>query len=405
MSKHLNFYIKNPKTFFNSIFYYARSFFIIEKYDLVIVDDIFPNSISSWRFEEFSTYLNLFKSKICLFSTGHSLGALNEPKDVFEIIKDFRKKNPEFKNSVKVFQSHRKVRSKLGYFLFLDNANIFLNFFEKNKIPFVFTLYPGAGLMLDDHRTDLMLRRVMGSEFFKGVITTQNVTTEYLLKKNFCDISKINFIYGVVSPKIFLNLNIDNKIYFENGIMNICFVANKQMEKGRDKGYDVFIEAAKILVNKIDNVFFHVVGPFDEDDIEVIEIKNKIKFYGFIKPEDLPLFFSNIDLIISPNKPFILKPGAFDGFPTAACSEAALNGVALAVTDPLKQNIYFKNDEDIIIIEADSNLITDKIISYYHNPEKLKRLAINGKIKFNNVYSIQNQMDKRIDFLTKNISK
>ena len=43
-----------------------------------------------------------------------------------------------------------------------------------------------------------------------------------------------------------------------------------------------------------------------------------------------------MDLIISPNVPFVLASGAFDGFPTACCMEAALSGTAMFVTDELK---------------------------------------------------------------------
>lgn len=400
----INFYRKYPKRLIQNLSFSLRSFFIKESYDLIIIDDVFPNKLSAWRYEEFTSYLSHFKDRLCIFSTGHSLGALRDTKSISSNITQFKKENPDYKGQIKKFQHHRKVKAKLGYVLFLDNATAFLSYFEANSIPFIVTLYPGAGFFLNQKKTDEALKIVTSSPFFRGIITTQNISTEYLLKKNFCNPSQIKFIFGVVTPRLFLNSTKQEKKFFSNGCLNVAFIANKQMPKGIDKGYDVFIETANLLVQKNKNIVFHVVGPFDENDIELQKIKGQIVFHGFIETKDFPKFYESIDLIISPNRPFILKPGAFDGFPTGACSEAGLNQVALMITDPLNLNFIFKDGEDFILIVPDPVMIANKISYYLENPHKLELIARNGQKVLSKFYSIENQILKRIDFLEKNIT-
>lgn len=404
MKNRLKFYWKYPSFLFSNIYFRIKSLFICDHYDIIILDDIFPHKISAWRYEEFISYLQLFKKKICIYTTGNSIGALHDTKGIRKHIKEFKSKNPLHRKNIKLFQHYRKVNAKLAYVIFLHNAYSNLEFFERNKIPFIFTLYPGAGFLLKQESTDYMLGKVMSSKFFKGVITTQKVTTDYIKQKKYCSPSKIHFIYGVVTPRIFLsNTNNSMKDFLQNGVLNVAFVANKQMAQGIDKGYDIFIETAKIFLKKNSQVIFHVIGPFNEDDIDITSIKGNIKFHGYKSTDEFPSFYSNIDIIISPNRPFILKPGAFDGFPTSACTEAALNAVAMMVTDPLNLNLYFKDGNDIIIIQNNAQEISEKLFYYQKNPEILKNIALNGQKKCKHIYSVENQLSKRLEILRKQL--
>jgi len=70
---------------------------------------------------------------------------------------------------------------------------------EKNKIPFVFTLYPGGGFGFEEESSDAKLKKVLSSKYFKKVIVTQRATYEYLVRKNFCSKEKISFIFGLLN--------------------------------------------------------------------------------------------------------------------------------------------------------------------------------------------------------------
>jgi glycosyltransferase involved in cell wall biosynthesis len=177
------------------------------------------------------------------------------------------------------------------------------------------------------------------------------------------------------------------------------------MPKGLDKGYDVFIELAHLLSAKYKFVNFHIIGGFDENDIDITKIKDNVTFYGYRPFEELQYFFSYIDILVSPNKSFVLNEGSFDGFPLGTVIEAALNGVLAVVTDDLKQNSIFINNKHLLIVESNSSKIENAITYLINNPDKFADISINGKSKFQEVYSNSFQMNPRVKLLTKLIQE
>jgi hypothetical protein len=107
-----------------------------------------------------------------------------------------------------------------------------------------------------------------------------------------------------------------------------------------------------------------------------------------------------MDIILSPNKPFLLSPGFFDGFPTGACIEAGLSGVAVFCTDLLQQNILFRDGKEIVIIQPDAQEICDQILSFYQKPEKLHTLSLEGQKAFHSIFDQVAQMEPRLDILS-----
>jgi glycosyltransferase involved in cell wall biosynthesis len=303
--------------------------------------------------------------------------------------------------------THRQlIACKLLYFIFLNNAYSYLEIAEKFKIPLVFELYPGGGFVINNASSDKKLKRICESPCFKKVIVTQKITYDYLIKNNLCTPDKIELIFGVVTPLEKLHSGFLTKHYgFSKDTLDICFVAHRYMRLGEDKGYDVFIEVAKKLCEKYDNIKFHVAGSFDETVVDITEIKDKITFYGILKGKSFDNFFIDKDIILSPNKPSLLAKGAFDGFPTGCCVDAGLSNTAIFCTDELHLNDgYFKNDEEIVIIPHNTDEIVKKIEYYYKNPATLKAIAENGCQRIKDLYSFDKQLAPRIALLKKEIS-
>lgn len=299
------------------------------------------------------------------------------------------------------------LNAKLFYCIFINNIYEFINPLEKFKLPFVFTLYPGGGFQMNDDQSDLKLKRILSSPMFKKVIVTQHVTKDYLITNQFCAEDKITLIFGGVVPQnSLIKDDSGRKNYLVNkATLDICFCAGKYMPKGLDKGYDVFIALAHLLAKKYDFIKFHVIGGFDAEDIDVSEIKDKIEFYGYQKFENLESIFKGIDIIISPNKPFVLNKGSFDGFPLGTVVEAALNGVLAIVTDELNQNTNFINNKELIITESDSLSLEKVLTNLIDTPSRIIEIAHNGKLKFQQVYSNTIQMQPRIELLQKLIKE
>lgn len=378
-----------------------------KKVDLLIFDDIFPHPVSGFRYEEFTVLLSSFKkSKIVMSPSAYSV--VNTPvNDHIKHIKDFLEQNKSFKNKLSLKKSYVNINAKLFYCVFINNIFNNLNWLEKHKIPFVFTLYPGGGFQLNETLSDNKLKKVFASPMFRNVIVTQKITQDYLINNNFCNSQSIQFVFGGVVPQISLKKDLTNKKSYliNKPTFDICFCAAKYTPRGVDKGYDVFIDFAHMIAKEYDFIKFHIVGGFTEDDIDISNIKDRIHFYGYQNFESLGAIYKNMDVLISPNKPFVLGKGAFDGFPLGTVVEAVLNGVVVLISDQLKQNNVFVPDVDLILIESEINSIKKEIIGLINSPEKLYSILEKGKEKFLEVYSNEIQMLPRIILLQDEISQ
>ena len=412
----LRYIYKNPMFLFKKSFYKKISQKIqnrIDKQDftLIIFDDTFPSIYSPFRYEEYMEYLKNFKD-VYAYTTGTSFLALNEKRNVKEVIEEFERNNPEYKDRVfKLNYENKKrlkeFRNKIAIISFLQNIYNNIELLENNKIPFIFTLYPGGGFILNDKESDEKLRRIFSSKYFRKVIVTQKITNDYLIENNFCKAEDIEFIYGIVTPEKILNAKQEGKLYYKDGkdTMDLCFVAHKYCEKGIDKGYDLFIDMAKKISKKYDNIRFHVVGGFSEEDIDVTDIKDKITFYGILMSEELIELYKKMDVIVSPNRPFKLSKGSFDGFPTGACTEAMINGVLLICTDELKLNVKFTDNKNIIIIKPNIEDLMQRVEELYKTPAKIKEIAREGRKRTLEIYSKNSQILPRIKTIRKEAKK
>lgn len=188
--------------------------------------------------------------------------------------------------------------------------------------------------------------------------------------------------------------------------LDICFMAQKYTKYGQDKGYDVFVEVAKILNKKYDNIYFHVVGSFDKNTIDVSQLKEKIKFHGILNIDEFDDFFIDKDIILSPNIPNKLANGSFDGFPTGSCVEAGLRKTAIFCTDELNLNRdRIINNKEIVLIPHNATEIVDIINKYYNSPVELKQICENGQNKLLKIFSYDNQIKPRIEMLKDEINK
>ena len=371
-------------------------------YDLVILDDIFPLRFSAFRIAEYNYYLETFSRSLVL-STGKA-GMLKNHHNLSDVIVEYENFYPHFEGRVRKFDYNISINARLIYTVFINNIFNFIQFIEKNNIPFVFTLYPGGGFNLDEESTNQKLIRVFSSPNFKKVIVTQKNTYEYLIDKNFCKPNQIELIYGCVLPSDKLISNLYEKKYYKQDkiTFDICFVAYKYQQTGLHKGYDIFIEVAKNLASKHNDFHFHIIGGHEPTDIDVNSLENQITFYGQKTTDFFPDFYSGMDLILSPNRPAFV-PGAFDGFPTGGCTEAALSGVALFCTDCMSLNISFKDKEEIVIISLSVEEICETIEYYWENYDKLSEIAKKGQLAFSQVFNLDSQMNPRLRVISESM--
>lgn len=379
--------------------------YINNKAELLILDDLFPNPLSAFRWQEFISYLQEFSSIRVASVIDFSLpNYINKSQD--NAFGSFKKAFPEYSKKISNYYPVTSIDIKVIYSVFLNLAYKFIDFAEKSKTPFVFTLYPGGGFQLNNQESDRKLSRILFSPCFRKVIVTQKISLDYLLRKKLCNPDQIEYIYGAVIPQSQFNLSDINKRYFGFGkdTFDICFTAFRYTEKGVEKGYDIFIKVAHRLIKEIENVQFHVVGNYDESIIDVSQLMGKIKFYGPQKLDWFDQFYIDKDIILSPNIMVNESNGQFDGFPTASCVDAGLRKTAIFCTDVLGLNDgYFLDGEEIVIIPHETENIVSIVKDYYHNPEKLRYISENGRKKILQLFGYEAQILPRINLLKKEI--
>ncbi|WP_460153860.1 glycosyltransferase [Pseudomonas sp. S2_B07] len=373
----------------------------MEKFDVIIVDDVFPSRKSGFRHAEFTSYLQAFPRSLVL-TTGATLHVL-ESASIKDVVRDYQRSYPDLGNRVMISNEQFPLTlGKVLYANFLSNAYKLLPHAEALGVPFVFTLYPGAGFALNSAEGDKKLKRIFDSPCFQKVIVTQQVIYDYIIARGLCPAEKVELIFGVVMPEVSGTQSIleKNRWGFGKKRLDICFMAHKYTTYGEDKGYDVFVNVASILCQRYEDIYFHVVGPFDKTVLDVSLFNDRIQFYGSLNPEEFDGFFQNMDIIMSPNISGKIFPGSFDGFPTASCTEAGLRGTAVFAFDEFhSSNGRFTDGQDIVLIQYDLWAIVEKVERYYADPVELKAVGERSIDTMRKLYSLDAQMSPRIEVL------
>ena len=294
-----------------------------------------------------------------------------------------------------------KLEANLALTTFLDQTFVLAPFFKKMEIPFVFNLYAGGSFGLGNGQSDYMLRDIFANEYFRKVIVNNEVVRDYLVTNNFCPANKIEYVFGVPIQFEKTELSQFKKRCFprNKSTFDICFVAFRYDSIGKSKGYDLFVEAGKMLLKDHllegnEKIQLHVIGNYDASVINVKDIQTNITFHGVRPAKWLKEFYHDMDIVVAPNRRDIFYPGSFDGYPM--CPEQSLCGVAMFQSDELNINrdfTYYKEDE-VVHIELDAEDIKSKIEYYFKNTEKLYELAEKGKRRTNKLFDLEKRSNK-----------
>ena len=353
---------------------------------MVILDDYFPEVIGGFRLAEYNAY----------FAASSTVEVLSTKGDVESHIADYERVFPECTSRVRRFSEELLDSAGLAYMNFLNNAAAFLPALTAADVPFVLTMYPGGGLALGLAETEEKLNAVLSSQLLQAVITTQPITTA-LVNERVAGRLPITEVLGVVANPIYFQRVPAHATYVGEGKpdLNVCFVAERYMAGGLNKGFPEFLETVLRLRKAGVSATGHVVGGCTPDDSPSPELLHGITFYGRLTTEALMDFFSTMDVIVSANRPGVLIEGNFDGFPTGCCVEAALCGVAVVAADELGQNRLFRSGHDIVIVRPDAEECSDQIIRLLERPSGLADLARRGQYAFRSKYTPTVQIGAR----------
>ena len=361
----------------------------------VILDDFFPNLLTGFRVAEYNAYLQAYPTLRTLSTLG----------DFAQRHAEYAERYPQHASRVQFFTEEALDGCAFAYLNFLNNAVLFLPHLERRRLPFVLTMYPGGGLGLNEPESDDKLKRVMSLPGLQGIITTQRVTADYLREfapRHGLRLPPLHTVTGVVVNPLYFAPDMPvHGVYFGEGkpTFDICFVAEKYMPRGENKGYPEFIAMAHALAD-LPQLRFHVVGSFTPDDIDVRALGERICFHGRLETSQMRSFFGDKDLVVSPNKPWTLHPGNFDGFPTGSCVEASLCGVAMMATDALKQDPGYGAAQAMLIVEPDdAAALAQQVRVLVADPAQLGRIARAGQALSRRLYAPEHQIGERMRVL------
>jgi lipopolysaccharide transport system ATP-binding protein len=364
---------------------------------IVILDDFFPNLLTGFRVAEYNAHLARFPDL-------EILSAL--PEMAVEHAR-YACRYPQYADRVRSYMPDWLAGCRLAYLNFLNNADRFLADLAAQRLPFVMTLYPGGGFGLHEAESDRKLARVLAAPQLQAIIVTQPVTADYLREfaaRHALPLPPLHVLPGVVvNPAYFdapYRARADRAVQ-ANREFNLCFVAERYMPQAANKGYPEFIAALHLLRTQ-PGLRVHIVGGgYTPEELAFGDLSERICCHGRLETAELQHLYADMDLIVSPGRPGLLHPGNFDGFPTGACVEAALCGVAMLVTDPLGQNPGYADDTDIFLLdhqERDLPLaaqIAERVRQLAADPRRLARVAAAGAELTRRLYHPRVQIEPR----------
>ncbi|MCZ2830305.1 FkbM family methyltransferase [Modestobacter sp. VKM Ac-2986] len=349
---------------------------------VVVLDDYFPTKGTGFRIAEFDWMLR----------QGVVAEVMTTVPDLPSLLTEYATLHPETHRQVSSYDARRLGDFECASVMFLNNAAHFVADLERAGLPFVLTLYPGGGLNPGTPRTERMLRRVLASPMLEHVITTQPVVTELIRSSSDVPVTEV---LGVTVDPGYLRpgpgLRTD---HFGTGkpVLDVCFVAHRYTADGSDKGWPVFLQTLRLLTDAGLPVRGHVVGGFGPADVDAEHAHLPLTFASTLSTPELRAFYAGMDVVLSPTAAGRLAPGAFDGFPTGACVEAALCGVALVATDPLGQNRLFTDGHDIHMPPADPVEVAQRVLDMVAEPGGLQRVAQAGLRTARRAYGVDAQL-------------
>ncbi len=361
------------------------------KVDLIILHDGFPKR-GEFQYAEFTSYLREFPSSLVLAT----------------LDRNYQRQYPELGS--RIIEDDGTFPLHLGKQIYLATLKLtysVLHRIEAEGVPFVFTLCPKGGFVFRNPDVDRQLKRIFGSPCFQSVIVTQQAIYDYVVSKGLCPKENIELIHGAVMPEIPERLSVPKPRFgFGKARLDMCFVARQAAPYDKDVGYDVFVEVAKVLKERHDDICFHVVGALSPCAIDVSSLGDRIKFYPSLASSKFDSFFRDMDVILSPTIGGNALTGAISNFPTDLCVEAGARGVSIFTADEFNAGRgRFIDGEDIVLVEPNAGDIIGKIEHYYVAPEALKAIGEKGARSIQELYCAGSQMAPRINHLREAVRK
>jgi glycosyltransferase involved in cell wall biosynthesis len=110
-------------------------------------------------------------------------------------------------------------------------------------------------------------------------------------------------------------------------------------------------------------------------------------------------FLLGIDVVVSPQRPFLLYPGNFDSLPPRGIVEASLQGAAMICSDVLGMNDRYRDGVEIVIAPPEVDALYRAVASLKADPKRLQSIAKAGQRRSRELFSSARQLRERFALL------
>lgn len=287
------------------------------------------------------------------------LGQINVVKEYNEKILSYFEKNFE-KNKIDIVHCHDWITVEVG-----------IKIKEKYGIPMIFTIHSTEADRICKYIEDSEIIKIekKGIKEADAVITVSNYMKEQLVEKFGGDPEKIFVIYNGINPERFRiqkQRNNNEKIVLSVGRLT------------EQKGCEYLLLAARKVLEKRKDVKFVIVGKGYlrkslEKFSELLGIKEKVEFVGFVPDEELPKFYANSDVFVFPT---VREPFGIVALEALSAGKPSIISRTAGVAEILK------NNENCVLVDVkNSNEIANAIIRILEDEKFAGKLSLNA-IKF-----------------------
>ena len=211
-----------------------------------------------------------------------------------------------------------------------------------------------------------------GMENATKIIAVSKLTMNTIIEKYHISPKKVVTVYNAVEPLTPIKKTINKKGITEKVVTFLGRITTQ-------KGPEYFIEAANLVLKKMNDVRFVMAGSGDLMDAMIaraaeLKITDKFHFTGFLQGDDVPRMFEMTDVFIMPSisEPFGIVPleAMQSGVPVIISNQS---GVAEIVDNAMKIDFW------------DTNAMADAIYGLLNYPSLSKMLKKEGKKEVRNL--------------------
>ncbi len=228
------------------------------------------------------------------------------------------------------------------------------------------------------------LNRLIYNVLTDMIITTGERIREKMIKHNKFDPNKIISIPTGVDLGIFNpNKVVSNKNSKEFTVGTIGVLRSW-------KGHSYLLEAVPLIVKKIPNIKFYIVGEGPQRENLLRHIKNSNLEKWVIMTghrDDIPQILASLDVVIHPSY-------ANEGIPQVILQALAMKKPVIASNIDCINEIIIHNKTGILIKPKNFNDIVESILKLYNNEKLRFTLAENGRKLVEENYSHEKMLEK-----------